>query len=1377
MIVSVTALGFRAGDAAGAVARVVDYLEGRAPAPPGRSPKWWQTNSLASPVTAEPVAPAGDGVLAYYADSVEGPGRWLGRGLAGHSPTGEVARDELARMLLGQHPTSGCQLLDGRGSALRAHQLGRTAADVAAHGPDNELLTMPQAAALIGVSPQYLRNVAMATAKASNALGNVAGNVAEVDGTLPALDHPYLDAAHAGPGGHWRVTRAEVARFIAARNTPAAVIGYDVTFSVPKSVSLLWAQASPAGQESIVAAVHAAVTAGVAYLEDNAAFVRTGWTGAVQPARGLLAASYLHATSRALDPQLHAHVVVANMAEGPDGKVRALDGRALYAHAMTASHLAAAQLRLELTRRLGVEWQPVERGLADVVGVPRKAIDAMSKRSQELESVLPQIEAFFTGGRRLRARGRQMAAYITRAAKDEHGVDPAALRPWWSKQLDGVGFGPRAVGRCLHRQVAPALVTAEQRVELFARLGSAEGVTEMAATFSRRDVIQSVADWAGDRLDADAICHLADAWMTTDVVVRLEPRRRNGREADVIRLRHGQTVNAVGAEPIYTTTEMLGVEERLLAGYARGRHVGAGVVPAASLQRVLAARPGLGQDQVAMVSSICASGHRVQCVLGPAGSGKTFALAAAAVAWEEAGYRPIGAVVQGTATEVLRDATGLPCSTLASLMYRLDTAAPGTVIDKRSVVIVDEASTIPNRELARLIGHVDAAGATLRLIGDPAQHTAVAAGGGWRALLERYPEDRAELVERRRQGSVDMTEVRLASDEYAAGQIAAALERLRRNDRVVEADTPEELLDALVADWYVDRMHREADPSQPPSSMMADHHVERRELNARARTLLAARGVLTGPVIEGAGASFQAGDEVIAVQQQYDLRAPGSVSTDFVRTGERGRVVEVRPGSHPVVVVDFERRGCIEVGEPLLTKAVRPGVVGVLAHSYAVTSHMAEGETYQVGRHLSTDASSRAGVYVGLTRGRGDARLYMVRRRDLVPSADHHVGLPRLEDDSATLEAVVRRLEAQRSEYLATEADPAAAEVARLRRSQSLAELVSLARNCPDPATSLPARAYREGAAAVAAAACLDPEPALVARLGSRPTPGPDRRGWDRVVGEIAVYRARFGAMPIEGGAGATWALGPVPTANATHYEATAEALRKAEVARLAQRTPNDLAVERRALGRTLAVGLTPDRHDQAAARVATARRQVDEAESERQRLARRVDELEAPGWHRNRHAVELARRSLRSAEQRRAVAVAGVQRAEVELGSCERELPAQQLVQERLSVVEAALDRQVATAVAAPAAYLLSVLGDAPDPAEERGWWHEAAERIESYRHQALGRSPADGRVVDQVGLEGAIGPRPDDYLDALTWDHVADAVAPDLAPELDASALGLGM
>lgn len=122
MIVSVTALGSRDGDAAGAVARVVDYLEGRAPAAAGRTPSWWDKTELSAPDVeiACPAPEPCDGAIAYYADSVEGSGTWMGRGFAGQRSRGVVAGDQLQRMLLGQDPMTGEQRVDARGSALRA---------------------------------------------------------------------------------------------------------------------------------------------------------------------------------------------------------------------------------------------------------------------------------------------------------------------------------------------------------------------------------------------------------------------------------------------------------------------------------------------------------------------------------------------------------------------------------------------------------------------------------------------------------------------------------------------------------------------------------------------------------------------------------------------------------------------------------------------------------------------------------------------------------------------------------------------------------------------------------------------------------------------------------------------------------------------------------------------------------------------------------------------------------------------------------------------------------------------------------------------------------------------------------------------------------
>lgn len=995
-------------------------------------------------------------------------------------------------------------------------------------------------------------------------------------------------------------------RFAAARQAPAAVVGYDLTFSVPKSVSILWASADAGRRAQIVEAVNHAVGAGLAYLEDNASSVQGnhGNASAAQaPEGGLVAASYLHATSRALDPQLHCHVVVANMAERPDGAIRALDGRRLYAHAKTAGYLAAAELRSQLSRRLGVEWQPVERGLADVAGVPRAAIEEMSQRSGDLQRVLDDLTRHLSPQARERwlssSAAKQTAAYVSRAAKD-HGVDPAALRPHWQARLAGAGFDRAGAEACFDRQPATRLVTVEERDTLFAELASAQGITEMAATFDRRDVIQYVAEWAGDRLSAAEICDLADGWLATDVVVSVEAPRRDGRRGDVIRLSTNRTVSAVAGEGLYTTPGMLEVEQRLLSAYQRGREAGAGVVAPELVDAALAARPRLGEDQAAMVRSVIGSGQRIQCVLGPAGSGKTTGLEAAVRAWENAGFEPIGAAVQGSAAELLGNRTGISSTTVASLLVRLDTATDSP-IGPATVILVDEASTLANRDLAALAAHVERAGATLRLVGDPAQHGAVAAGGGWRHLVETNPDDTPELSELRRQAAPEMEDMRAVLPLLRQGDVAAATERLRSGQRVVEADSPDELLDALVADWYLDRTRRRSDPSLEPSAMVAEHHVERHELNARARALLREGGELAGPVLSVGRVDFQAGDEVVAVAQARDLRPEGGGRSSFVRNGLRGRVTEVRPagadsGEGAALVVDFERRGPVVVPEDHLTRVVRPGVTGMLAHSYAVTSHQAQGDTYEAARHLGTDRSSLPGVYVGLSRGRSDARLYVLRSRELMPSPDHHPGLPVLGEDASAFDALVRRLQSERAERLASDVDTDAAAVAHLRAGRSAAELWTRSQGDDD---ALARRALGDELARVVTRARLHPDPTLVARLGARPDPGPTRMAWDRAVGDVSAYRALWHSSPTPGGAGVMWALGPPPeqAAALAHYEAARVSLHRAEVAVATARPTPELVAERRDLQASLVLAPSPAQRDGAAGLAGVAARRLAEAE------------------------------------------------------------------------------------------------------------------------------------------------------------------------------------
>src|SRR3954451_18110713 len=158
-----------------------------------------------------------------------------------------------------------------------------------------------------------------------------------------------------------------------------AVPGFDLTFSAPKSVSLTWALGGHPVATEIKAAHAEAVQAGLDYLQQTACWTRRGAGGhEFVQGNGFLAAGYVHRSSRAGDPQLHTHVLVANATQGPDGRWTRLYHPVIYEHATAASYVYQAPLRDELTRRLGVRWREVVNGLSEIEGFSPEQLRAFS---------------------------------------------------------------------------------------------------------------------------------------------------------------------------------------------------------------------------------------------------------------------------------------------------------------------------------------------------------------------------------------------------------------------------------------------------------------------------------------------------------------------------------------------------------------------------------------------------------------------------------------------------------------------------------------------------------------------------------------------------------------------------------------------------------------------------------------------------------------------------------------------------------------------------------------------------------------------------------------------------------------------------------------
>ena len=144
-------------------------------------------------------------------------------------------------------------------------------------------------------------------------------------------------------------------------NPERRVAGFDLCFSAPKSVSVAWAPASPGLAASISRAHDRAVSQAIDALEADVLRGRRGAGGReIVETGGLVAAAFPHRSSRAGDPQIHTHLVTANLSPDSEGNWRAPYGGRLYSWAKTVGYLYQAALRAELAE-LGFGLGPVHK--------------------------------------------------------------------------------------------------------------------------------------------------------------------------------------------------------------------------------------------------------------------------------------------------------------------------------------------------------------------------------------------------------------------------------------------------------------------------------------------------------------------------------------------------------------------------------------------------------------------------------------------------------------------------------------------------------------------------------------------------------------------------------------------------------------------------------------------------------------------------------------------------------------------------------------------------------------------------------------------------------------------------------------------------------
>ena len=789
------------------------------------------------------------------------------------------------------------------------------------------------------------------------------------------------------------------------RDRRRAVAGFDYTFSVPKSVSTLWAVADASTQALIVQAHHSAVAEVIDLMESDVAMTRIGSDAgggsvAQVDVLGVIATAYDHYDSRSADPQLHTHVVVANKAQGAhDGKWRTLDGRPMHAAVVALSEHYNAILADHLSRDLGLEWEIRERGerrnpAFEIIGVPDALIGEFSSRSRDIEVAADVLIAAYIdkhGGRpsaKTILRLRAEATLTTRPEKTVHSL--ADLTAQWRDRASTIlgEDSTKWATRIIAGRPRPSLLRAEDLpLDVLEDIGR----TVVDVVGAKRST------WRRWNLHAEASRQLMDVRFaaTTDreAVLGLIV---DAAEHDSIRLTppelasspfvfqrgDGSSVFRPKHDTLFSSAGLLSAEDRLLelAHTSNGPKFNLSTGEKASGEPRTREQV-LSDDQVGAVVQISGSGRIVDILVGPAGTGKTTTLGALRKAWEAENGRGsvVGLAPSAAAAQVLADDLGIPTENTAKWIDAH--TRNGWALKADQLMIVDEASLAGTLTLDTLASHAAQVGAKLLLVGDWAQLSAMDSGGAF-GLIARDLDQAPELFDVHRFHNDWEKESSLG---LRLGDLSV-IDTYLAHSRVVDGDL-QDMLDAAFTAWQRDLAAGKV------SVMIAETVETVRALNERARL----DRIITGDVSATGAVDLhdetQAGRGDLVITRKNDRKL--STGKAWVKNGDRWIIT----ATHHDGSVTVRRAGICTGGAVRLPSAY---VSENLELAYAVTAHRAQGSTVDTAHAVvHSSQMTRETFYVAMTRGRDSNTCYVATDQ---AQLEEHQFLP---DDEVTAKAVL----------------------------------------------------------------------------------------------------------------------------------------------------------------------------------------------------------------------------------------------------------------------------------------------------------------------------------------------------------------------------------
>ncbi len=727
----------------------------------------------------------------------------------------------------------------------------------------------------------------------------------------------------------------------------SSVRGFDITANAPKSVSVMFAVGDDFVRHEALASHDAAVAAMVRWIETHAhTRFRINGEVAVVDTEGIVAAAFRQHTSRALDPHLHTHVVVANRVRSPDGRWLALDARTLKLDQRTLSAIYHATLRTELTARLGVHWEPVVNGIAEIDGIDNTVLEEFSSRTADVARRLDQkLDRFIdTMERDPTPRERwqleREAAVESRPAK-ARGIEAAALHEQWRTQVEALGLEPITV---VDEAIWPGRtnpLTTELKSSMINQ--ALHALTAKQSSWRPAEITRELAAVlpADLAIDPEQVPGLLDRLTTDATAGRCVDISRPIPDGATLR-RDGRPISEAATDRALTTPAIL-AQEHELAAWAERRTTAQWTDSTDSPRR---AKVELTAAQAETAAAVASDAHLV-LVVGPAGTGKTTALKPAVDQLHAEGRATFGVAPSAVAAEVLAADTGMTADTIDKLLFEHSVNRPPTHtydLPRSTTVIVDEAGMVSTDRLHQLAILADHRAWRVVLVGDPMQFSAVGRAGMFEYLIDTC-------------GAIELDQVHRFTNEW---ERAASLQ-LRRGDpaaaRIYEdhgrlhGGTTTRMQREALDVWEAARQTGETVLLTAPTN----ETVAALNRSAQQRRIDGGELGTRRHLRVGDGRMF-VGDEIVTRRNQRQLLTD---QHHMVRNRDQWTITALHRNGD---ITATGTSGTVRLPANYLTEHVELG--------YAQTSHAAQGRTVDRSILVLDGPSDVRGIYVPLTRGR-----------------------------------------------------------------------------------------------------------------------------------------------------------------------------------------------------------------------------------------------------------------------------------------------------------------------------------------------------------------------------------------------------------------------